>query len=128
MNTFFSLRLALTLVCRCVDCFKIDFQRVSCPVSSRVSLLGAPCSCFFRAISQAVSGSQNHYKIRLAICKQRQKNADKYSSVLCSQYSSVTEYVAQSKMDCVYSWATEEEIQAASDCLGLNVYTFVNGH
>lgn len=38
--------------------------------------------------------------------------------ILQSQYS-VAEYI-------VYSWAIE--IQAAADCLGINVYTFANCH
>lgn len=45
--------------------FNVDFERISCPISSRVGLSGAPCTnksveadanCFFRVISLAVTG------------------------------------------------------------------------
>ncbi len=114
-----------------------DFVRVSGPVSKQVCLLGVPCrnerivadgNCFFRAISQAVRGSQKHHrKIRLAVCKELEKNADKYKSILRSEYSSVAEYIQQSRMRAVKSWATEVEIQVTADWLGVSVYTFNDG-
>eukprot|EP00064_Thunnus_orientalis_P018784 superscaffoldBa00004444_g18890 len=55
-------------------------------VSKEVGFTGVPCrnekivadgNCFFRAISQAVSSSQKHHrKIRLAVCKELERNAD----------------------------------------------------
>ena len=50
----------------------VDFVKVSGPVSKEVGLIGVPCrnerivadgNCFFRAISQAVTGSQKHRSI-----------------------------------------------------------------
>ncbi|XP_029931521.1 uncharacterized protein LOC115376171 [Myripristis murdjan] len=125
-------------VCR-VLCSKlnVDCVKVGSAVSTEVGLLGVPCSkdrivadgnCFFRAISQAVSGSQKHHRrIRLAVCKELQRNADRYQSLLRSEYSSVLEYIEQSRMRRVSSWATEVEIQATADWLGVSVFTFHDG-
>ncbi|XP_029901985.1 uncharacterized protein LOC115355355 [Myripristis murdjan] len=125
-------------VCR-VLCSKlnVDCVKVGSAVSTEVGLLGVPCSkdrivadgnCFFRAISQAVSGSQKHHRrIRLAVCKELQRNADRYQSLLRSEYSSVLEYIEQSRMRRVSSWATEVEIQATADWLGISVFTFHDG-
>ncbi|XP_029923306.1 uncharacterized protein LOC115370422 isoform X2 [Myripristis murdjan] len=125
-------------VCRAL-CTKlnVDCVKVVSPVSTEVALLGVPCSkdrivadgnCFFRAISQAVSGSQKHHRrIRLAVCKELVRNADRYQSLLRSEYSSVLEYIQQSRMRCVGSWATEVEIQATADWLAVSVFTFHDG-
>lgn len=61
----------------------VDFVKPSVPVFRRVGFLGVPCkndsivadgNCFFRAISQAVSGTQKyHRKIRLAVVQQLEK-------------------------------------------------------
>ncbi|XP_029933210.1 uncharacterized protein LOC115377538 [Myripristis murdjan] len=73
----------------------IEFVSEVSPVATEEGLLGVPCSkerivtdgnCFFRAISQAVSGSQKHHQ-----------------------------YIEQSRMRRVGSWATEVEIQATAD-------------
>ncbi|XP_044191600.1 LOW QUALITY PROTEIN: uncharacterized protein LOC122969723, partial [Thunnus albacares] len=115
----------------------VDFVKVTGPVSKEVGLTGVPCrnekivadgNCFFRAISQAVSGSQKHHrKIRLAVCKELERNAGKYQSILRSDYSSVLEYIHQSRMRTVNTWATEVEIQVTADWLGVSVCTFYGG-
>ncbi|XP_074539324.1 uncharacterized protein LOC141800588 [Halichoeres trimaculatus] len=102
--------------------------------SEEIGPLGTPCkndniaadgNCFFRAISQAVSGTQDyHRKIRLAVVKQLESNEAQYNSLLRSQYSSVTEYLSNSRIKYVGSWATELEIQAAADFLGVNIFTY----
>ncbi|XP_042269742.1 uncharacterized protein LOC121898666 isoform X1 [Thunnus maccoyii] len=114
--------------------FNVEFEKYDAPMPTEVGLLGTPCknekivadgNCFFRAISQAVSGTQkNHRKIRLAVVKQLESNAADYKSILRSEYSSVVEYIKSSKMRYVGSWATEVEIQAAADCLGVNIFTY----
>ncbi|XP_029957163.1 uncharacterized protein LOC115395673 [Salarias fasciatus] len=125
-------------VCRTLcSRFDVDFERVSASASSRVGSLGVPCrkekvvadgNCFFRAISQAVSGSQKHHrKIRLAVCKQLEKEAAQYQSLLRSEFSSVSQYIQQSRMRFVGSWATEVEIQVTADWLGVSVCTFTDG-
>ncbi|XP_029933202.1 uncharacterized protein LOC115377530, partial [Myripristis murdjan] len=125
-------------VCRAL-CTKLnaDCVKVVSPVATEEGLLGVPCSkerivadgnCFFRAISQAVSGSQKHHRrIRLAVCKELERNTDRYQSLLRSEYSSVLEYIEQSRMRRVGSWATEVEIQATADWLGVSVFTFHDG-
>ncbi|XP_029933198.1 uncharacterized protein LOC115377526 [Myripristis murdjan] len=125
-------------VCRAL-CTKlnVDCVKVVSPVATEEGLLGVPCSkerivadgnCFFRAISQAVSGSQKHHRrIRLAVCKELERNTDRYQSLLRSEYSSVLEYIEQSRMRRVGSWATEVEIQATADWLGVSVFTFHDG-
>ncbi|XP_077378697.1 uncharacterized protein LOC144019426 isoform X12 [Festucalex cinctus] len=115
---------------------KLEFEKPDAPESATVGLLGIPCqkekivndgNCFFRAVAQAVSGSQkNHRKIRLAVVKQMESNAVKYKTFLRREYSSVEEYIKKSKMRNVGSWATEVEIQAAADCLGVNIFTYLH--
>ncbi|XP_073323359.1 uncharacterized protein [Pagrus major] len=100
--------------------------------STEVGALGAPCkneqivgdgNCFFRAVSQAVCGTENnHRKIRLAVFKQLRANPLAY--MLRSEYSSMADYLSRSRMSYLGSWATEVEIQAAADCLGVNIFTF----
>ncbi|XP_073346954.1 uncharacterized protein [Pagrus major] len=100
--------------------------------STEVGALGAPCknekivgdgNCFFRAVSQAVCGTENnHRKIRLAVYKQLRASPLAYT--LRPEYSSMSDYLSRSRMHCLGSWATEVEIQAAADCLGLNIFTF----
>ncbi|XP_062414175.1 uncharacterized protein LOC119206796 [Pungitius pungitius] len=103
-------------------------------VSTNVGALGAPClndkivgdgNCFFRAISQAVSGTQRyHRKVRLAVVKHIKSNAEAYTCHLRSEYNSITEYLILSRMSYVGSWATEIEIQATADFLGISIFTY----
>uniref|UniRef100_A0A8P4FZU0 ubiquitinyl hydrolase 1 n=1 Tax=Dicentrarchus labrax TaxID=13489 RepID=A0A8P4FZU0_DICLA len=107
-----------------VDSEKVDL------VSTEVGPLGAPClkekivsdgNCFFRAVSQAVCGTQKyHRKIRLAVVKHLRANG----GILRTEYSSMEEYLSVSKMAYVGSWATEVEIQAAADFLGVGIFTY----
>ncbi|XP_016118254.1 uncharacterized protein [Sinocyclocheilus grahami] len=116
---------------------KVDFEKLNVPVFTHVGSLGVPCkndsivadgNCFFRAISQAVSGTQKyHRKIRLAVVQHLEENSEKYRTILRREYSSVSEYINKSKMKYVNSWATEVEIQATADYLGIDVFTFYDG-
>ncbi|XP_023202486.1 uncharacterized protein LOC111611089 [Xiphophorus maculatus] len=111
----------------------VEYQRAN-SVSCVVGELGVPCltekivgdgNCFFRALSQAISGTQkNHRKIRLAVVKQLQRNSHTYDSILRSEYSSISQYIAVSRMQYVGSWATEVEIKASADYFGVNIFTF----
>ncbi|XP_053175962.1 uncharacterized protein LOC128359493 [Scomber japonicus] len=121
-------------VCKRVN---VEFDMVDKVVFPGIGLLGSPCkkenivadgNCFFRAVSLAVSGTQkSHRKIRLAVVKHLEKNASQYNSLLRSEYSSVADYIRESKMRYVGTWATEVEIQAAADCLGVNIFTLCDG-
>ncbi|XP_058472555.1 uncharacterized protein LOC131445864 [Solea solea] len=116
------------------DKLHVESEKVD-DLFSIVGVLGAPCkkdtivgdgNCFFRSVSQAVCGSQkNHRKIRLAVVKQLEDNAVAYESILRSEFSSVSDYVSKSRMRYVGSWATEVEIQAAADCLGVSIFTYI---
>ncbi|XP_050957725.1 LOW QUALITY PROTEIN: uncharacterized protein LOC127158760, partial [Labeo rohita] len=115
----------------------VDLEKINVPQFTRVGLLGVPCkndsivadgNCFFRAISQAVTGTQKyHRKIRLAVVQQLEKDSVKYQNILRTEYSSVSEYINKSKIRHVNTWATEVEIQATADYLGINVFTFFDG-
>ncbi|XP_078795313.1 uncharacterized protein LOC144988623 isoform X2 [Oryzias latipes] len=115
----------------------IEFQNFYAPPAPPISLLGPPCTnekiigdgnCYFRAISQAVTGSQSsHRKIRLAVVKQMETNPDLYSWVIGREYSSVAEYITKSRMRFVSVWATDVEIQATADLLGVNVFVLFDG-
>ncbi|XP_055088447.1 uncharacterized protein LOC129457419, partial [Periophthalmus magnuspinnatus] len=117
---------------------KADFQKLGVADPKTVGPLGVPCkndkivadgNCFFRAVSQAISGTQKyHRKIRLAIVKQLEKNPSKYNTLLRDGHSSVDQYISVSNMRKVGTWATEVEIQAAADYLGVDVFTFYSGH
>lgn len=56
--------------------------------------------------------------------KQLESNDATYRSILRRRYLSVSEYISKSKMSSLGSWATEVEIQAAADCLGVSIYTY----
>ncbi|XP_014827040.1 PREDICTED: uncharacterized protein LOC106906318, partial [Poecilia mexicana] len=111
----------------------VEFERANY-VSCVVGELGVPCltekivgdgNCFFRAVSQAISGNQkSHRKIRLAVVNQLKRNSHMYDSILRSEYSSISQYIDISRMQYVGSWATEVEIQAAADYFGVNIFTF----
>ncbi|XP_061811977.1 uncharacterized protein, partial [Nerophis lumbriciformis] len=124
-------------VCRALcSQLKVHFVKVGGLVHREVGYLGVPClsekivpdgNCFFRAVSQAVSGSQkNHRKIRLAACRELEKNEARYRGLLRSEMS-LLQYIKQSRMKCVNTWATEVEIQATADYLGIDIFTFHDG-
>ncbi len=83
---------------------------------------------FFRAVAQAISGSQkSHRKIRLAVVKYIENNRKMYLNVLPKGYSSISEYIKKSQMSYVTHSATEIEIQATADCFGVNIFTYSGG-
>lgn len=102
--------------------------------SADIGDLGVPCknvnimadgNCFFRAISKAICGTEEHHAtIRRATVRHLENNDATYQAFLRHGNLSVLEYVIQSKMCCLGTWATEVEIQAAADLLGLNIYTY----
>ncbi len=82
-------------------------------------------NCFFRALAYSVSGSQQeHRKVRRAIVSHILQNEGMYVQFLRQRYSSVAEYIATSRMKFVGTWATEMEIQAASDLIGVDIFTY----
>jgi hypothetical protein len=97
-------------------------------------VLGAPCknvkikgdgNCFFRAVSEALCGTEEYHEpIRNAVVQQLQSKQHMYRTILRVCYRSVSEYITESNMNCLGSWATEVEIQAAADMLGVSIYTY----
>ena len=84
-------------------------------------------TAFFRAVSQAISGTQkNQRKIRLAVVKQLESDPVAYKSRLREVNVSVAEYLRKSRMRYVGTWATEIEIQAAADSLGVSIFKYYN--
>lgn len=96
--------------------------------------MGNPChtkpikgdgNCLFRALSYAVSGSENHHrKIRTGVVKHLKGNGTEFDSFLRDGYTSVEEYIAKTRMQYVGTWATELEILAAADLLHTDIYIF----
>lgn len=82
-------------------------------------------NCFFRSIAYAVSGSEReHRKLRRAVVTHILQNEGRYSQYLRQGHSSVANYIATSRMKYVGTWATELEIQAASDLIGVDIFTY----
>uniref|UniRef100_A0A9J8ADG0 ATP-dependent DNA helicase n=1 Tax=Cyprinus carpio carpio TaxID=630221 RepID=A0A9J8ADG0_CYPCA len=104
------------------------------PTNSRK--MGHPCktdcivgdgNCFFRAVAQVICGTQKpHRAVRLAIVKHMELHSVQYKNLLRCQYASMEDYLTKSKMRFVGSWATELEIQAMANYLGVDIYTFHN--
>lgn len=116
------------------DMIKVELQRNVEEVSSPECYLGLPCqtytivgdgSCFFRAVSHAVSGSQdNHKRFRFAVVKYLKENQEQCKQYLREQYTSVLDYITTSGMQYVKTWATEVEIQAMANLLHVDIYTY----
>lgn len=114
----------------------IETERVDV-VSTEVGPLGPPCrtekivgdgNCFVRAISHAVSGTQKyHRKPRRAVVKHLRGNVSEYKNMLRTNFSSIEEYLSVSRMQYVGSLATELEIEAVANYLGVNVFTYHQG-
>ncbi len=76
-------------------------------------------NCFFRALAYSVSGSQQEHRNSGGPSFHIfSKMKECMYNFLDKDYSSVAEYIATSRMKFVGTWATEMEIQAASDLIG----------
>ncbi|KAI4797394.1 hypothetical protein KUCAC02_025123 [Chaenocephalus aceratus] len=126
-------------VAKCI-CAWLDVQYEACLDLGSVSHigglggLGPPCSnveipgdgnCFFRAVSKAVSGTDsNHGALRQATVTRLESAHSEYGSILRNGYSSVADYISRSRMGSLCTWATEVEIQALADHMGVSIYTY----
>ncbi|XP_072572246.1 uncharacterized protein [Paramormyrops kingsleyae] len=79
--------------------------------------MGDPCrtmpitgdgNCFFRSVAFAITGSEReHRKIRCAVVAHILRDESRYAACLREGHSSVTQYVAASRMKYVGTWASE---------------------
>ena len=86
-------------------------------------------SCYFRAISFAVSGTQEYYKnVRTAICDYIENFPGRLNAVLKNAHDvqSGYEYIKKSKMHEDNTWATEIKILATAKCFRRDIFTFYN--
>jgi len=114
----------------------LEWQGENVLLPTETGPMGSPCktvsivgdgNCFFRAVAQAVCGTQKaHRAVRLAIVKHMELHRVEYSNLLRCQYTSMEDYLSNSKMKFVGSWATEVEIQSTSNYLGVDIYTYHN--
>ncbi|XP_070411903.1 uncharacterized protein [Nothobranchius furzeri] len=85
-------------------------------------------NCFFRALAFVITGNEElHRCIRSAVVNQILQNSDLYSSYIRQEFESVQQYVTQTGIKKVGSWATEIEIQAAADFFHTHIYTYTQG-
>nr|XP_054593309.1 uncharacterized protein LOC107395497 [Nothobranchius furzeri] len=85
-------------------------------------------NCFFRALAFVITGNEElHRSIRRAVVNQILQNSDLYSSYIRQEFESVQQYVTQTGIRKVGSWATEIEIQAAADFFHTHIYTYTQG-
>lgn len=85
-------------------------------------------NCFFRALSYAISGSENgHMKLRRGIVQHLETHAAEFHNYLRAEHSSVPHHLNPSKMRCSGSFSTEIEIWAAANLLQVDIYTQTDG-
>ena len=106
----------------------------SCVLSVECAVIGKPNdvkqikgdgNCFFRAISYALSGSENsHMKLRIATVNHLLKNQSKFQGFLREGFMSLEDYVMTQNMFDSGTWATELEIIAMVDMLHVDICTF----
>ena len=74
-------------------------------------------NCLFRSLSSVISGCEsNHKAFRKAVVNHISNNPLHYVTCLRQQFASVEQYLRDSKMKYVGSWATELEIQLLQIC------------
>ena len=86
-------------------------------------------SCYFRAISFAVSGTQEYYKnVRTTICDYIENFPGRLNAVLKNAHDvqSGYEYIKKSKMHKDNTWATKIKILATAKCFRRDIFTFYN--
>ncbi|XP_030217338.1 uncharacterized protein LOC115547316 isoform X3 [Gadus morhua] len=78
-------------------------------------------NCFFRSLSSVISGCESHHKaFRKAVVNHISNNPLHY----ITEFASVEQYLRDSKMKYVGSWATVLEIQASADLLCVDICTY----
>ena len=86
-------------------------------------------NCYFRAISFAVSGSQEYYaEVRQCICDYIENFPGHLNAVLQNSHDvrSGKEYLKKSEMQKNNEWGTEIEILATAKCFKCDIFTYYN--
>ncbi|XP_056098278.1 uncharacterized protein LOC130077158 [Rhinichthys klamathensis goyatoka] len=85
-------------------------------------------NCFFRSLAYAICGSEDkHLKIRRAVVKHLKMNASIFERYVRSEYTSVEDYLIQSRVYYSGSWVTEIDIFASADLFKTTIMTFNDG-
>ena len=95
-----------------------------CPSST--SRIVPDGNCFFRALSFTLTGSQeHHHEVRLLVTTYMIDNsANPQLSCLINDGETMDNYIEQSKMQLLGTWATEIEIIAAVLLLQTTIYVY----
>ena len=91
--------------------------------TKRIKVIGDG-NCLFRAVSHAVTGSQDHHKLlRQLTVEQMPKRGKTFR-----QFSDkdAKDYLNQSKMDQVSVWRTEVELFTLASLLELSIFVFLH--
>ena len=84
-------------------------------------------NCFFRAISQVLTGSQeDHQEVRALVTSYMLENAtsNKMVSALLGSMTTMMQYLKKTKMCNLSVWATEMEIIATASMLHTTIYVY----
>lgn len=77
--------------------FQADTGPLGCPCNT-MSIIGDG-NCFFRAVSQAVCGTQKaHRAVRLAVVKDMELHSTDYKNMLRCEYTPMEDYLSTSRM------------------------------
>ncbi|XDV25621.1 hypothetical protein PO909_029510 [Leuciscus waleckii] len=108
-----------------------------CDVATNFGPIAGPCqtksikpdgNCFFRSLAYAICGSEDkHLKIRRAVVKHLKMNASIFERYVRSEYTSVEDYLTQSRVYYSGSWVTEIDIFASADLFKTTIMTFNDG-
>ena len=84
-------------------------------------------NCFFRAISQVLTGSQeDHQEVRALVTSYMLENAtsNKMLSALLGSMTTMMQYLKKTKMCNLSVWVTEMEIIATASMLHTTIYVY----
>ncbi|XP_041461153.1 OTU domain-containing protein 4-like [Lytechinus variegatus] len=82
-------------------------------------------NCFYRAISFALTGSEEyHLIIRQAILTHLIENEDRFVGFLRMGYSSISHYVSNNIIEESGTWATEMEIVVLANLIETDIYVY----
>lgn len=80
---------------------------------------------YFRSVAKVISGSQKgHCMIRSTVVKYMEDHNAKYMTCVGKAYDSISDYIKHTNMMYVGNSATEIEIQATADALGVNIFVY----